>query len=71
MVLTAPQPVLAIIFAKLLIAAREVFQKHVFWAYFSRKIRIIFSIDSTLYKLETKNLNVRSTTDTVLRISTN
>jgi hypothetical protein len=37
MVLTAPHPELAIIFAKLLIATKEVFQKHVFWAYFRRK----------------------------------
>ena len=43
------------IFAKLLIAARDVY-KHDFWTNFGRKIRTILDIDFTFFKLKAQLL---------------
>ena len=43
-------------------------KEHDFWANFRRKIKTILFINDTFFKLETQNLNVRSTIKGVLRI---
>ena len=45
----------------------SIFEKHDFWANFRKKIMTILSVNSTFFKLETQNQNVKWITKTVIK----